>query len=320
MKNIPFDKDFPELSKLRSRCVDAFEQAYSIVCQNRRQPDDKVSCFGAPVYLGDGISVQYEVCQPWVLYICSLWVDIERLEQDYDHCDWEESGFDPYTDFGWPQNPRSTAFNEAGLSSLQAAVFFAALVTRVTFAKLARAIRDVDWSWNYTKETLKIEPRPSEEVLRWQEFLREGISEILPVSDWSDGAADREWKSVLWQIEYEYQQAIKAVKPEQETKSDKDQPWRDDALDYISNSEAIVKFTDSKMPLSKLSKLLRPDGPIRYMRKGQRCKVHIGDFREYARKRYPPDEDAAEIAAEYWADIQARKEEEKARRQKRGNR
>ena len=56
--------------------------------------------------------------------------------------------------------------------------------------------------------------------------------------------------------------------------------WRDDADEYIPNSCAI-KLTDDRLSLQSLSKRLTPQGPIRYMRKGQRCKVHIGDFRKY---------------------------------------
>lgn len=84
-------------------------------------------------------------------------------------------------------------------------------------------------------------------------------------------------------------------------------PWDDDNPDYMLNSEAITTFTGSKMPLSKLSKLLTPDGPMHYMRKGQRCKVHIGEFRNYASKQYVSDEIANEIADEVLADREARR-------------
>jgi hypothetical protein len=62
----------------------------------------------------------------------------------------------------------------------------------------------------------------------------------------------------------------------------KEQLWLDDAPDYIMNSDAIklAEFANRRLSLSTLSKLLEPDGPIRYMRKRRplRCKVHIGDF------------------------------------------
>ncbi len=57
------------------------------------------------------------------------------------------------------------------------------------------------------------------------------------------------------------------------------QVWLDDAPEYLPNSEAI-KLSEGKLSLSRLSKLLNPNGAIRYMRRGQRCKVHIADFRD----------------------------------------
>jgi len=99
-----------------------------------------------------------------------------------------------------------------------------------------------------------------------------------------------------------------------------EQTWRNDAPDYIPNSEAVVIFTKSKMPLSSLTKLLKdPNNKIRYMRKGQRCKVHIGDFREYAQNRYPPDEIANEIADLVLADREALKKQMKKKKNKTGN-
>jgi len=90
-------------------------------------------------------------------------------------------------------------------------------------------------------------------------------------------------------------------------------PWDDEDKDYILASEAIVKFTDGKMPQPTLSKKLKQTRgiPVHHMRKGQRCKVHMGDFREYVQKLYPPDDAAAEIAGEYLANIETRKELEK---------
>ena len=55
------------------------------------------------------------------------------------------------------------------------------------------------------------------------------------------------------------------------------------------------------------------------MRKGQRCKVHIGDFREYAQNRYPPDEIANEIADLVLADREALKKQMKKKKNKTGN-
>jgi len=97
----------------------------------------------------------------------------------------------------------------------------------------------------------------------------------------------------------------------------KEVPWSDDDSNYMLNSEAIVKFTNSKMSLSKLTKDLKnPNNEIHHMQKGRRCKVHIGDFIKYAKQHYLPDADAAEIANEYLADIEARKLQEDQKKPK----
>ncbi len=53
--------------------------------------------------------------------------------------------------------------------------------------------------------------------------------------------------------------------------------WIDDAPDYITGKDAVELSNESISPV-QLSKACKPDGDIRYMRKGQRCKVHIADF------------------------------------------
>ncbi len=99
-----------------------------------------------------------------------------------------------------------------------------------------------------------------------------------------------------------------------ESDGEKEVRWDPKNTDYMQASEAVVKFTDGKLPLSTLSKMLKPDGPIRYMRSGhRRCKVHIGDFRTWAEKKHPPDAVAAEIADEWLADVAARKATERRR-------
>jgi len=97
------------------------------------------------------------------------------------------------------------------------------------------------------------------------------------------------------------------------------QPWNDKATEYMNNSEAVVTFTKSKLPLPKLSKILKPDGPIRYMRKGRRCKVHIGDFRKLSEnivyKRYfLSDKVLNEYVDEVMSCREAEKEEIRASR------
>ena len=82
--------------------------------------------------------------------------------------------------------------------------------------------------------------------------------------------------------------------------------WDQKDPNYIPASEAIVTFTESKLPLYKLSKMLTPDGAIRYMRKRPRCRVHIGDFRTWAHKEYPLDSVREQIADDVLADRAAR--------------
>ena len=94
----------------------------------------------------------------------------------------------------------------------------------------------------------------------------------------------------------------------------KKQSWKDDASDYIKASDAIVTFTQSKMPLPTLSKMLRQkDNTIRWMRKGHRCKVHIGDFKTWAEKEYPPDNVRQKIADEVLTSRENQKQQERTK-------
>ena len=86
----------------------------------------------------------------------------------------------------------------------------------------------------------------------------------------------------------------------------KEQPWEDDNPDYMPNSEAIVTFTDNKLSLPRLTKKLnKSENTIRFMRNGHRCKVHIGDFIGYCKKRFVNDKFAQEIADQVIADREA---------------
>jgi hypothetical protein len=64
----------------------------------------------------------------------------------------------------------------------------------------------------------------------------------------------------------------------------REQPWREEADEFLPLSEA-VKLVDDRIKLPTLSKLLVPDGEMRYMRKGHRCKVHLTDFRNCMKGR-----------------------------------
>lgn len=73
----------------------------------------------------------------------------------------------------------------------------------------------------------------------------------------------------------------------------KEKPWDNNDPDYTAASDAIVHIANNQISSSKLSKLLTPNGLIRYMRKkglqpkGQktrcRLKVHKDDFKQWAK-------------------------------------
>jgi hypothetical protein len=62
-------------------------------------------------------------------------------------------------------------------------------------------------------------------------------------------------------------------------------PWVDDAPEYLPLTEAS-KLTDGRLSVSVLSRLCKPDGTMRYMRKrGVGGKVHLADLRQYMQGR-----------------------------------
>lgn len=111
---------------------------------------------------------------------------------------------------------------------------------------------------------------------------------------------------------------INLAKLLQESES-KEAPWNNNDPDYIAASDAIVQFTEDQMSLAKLSKLLRPDGPIRYMRKkgqqpkGQkarcRLKVHKEDFKQWAQVHYLSEKQRQRIAEKELRKISKRRED-----------
>jgi hypothetical protein len=64
----------------------------------------------------------------------------------------------------------------------------------------------------------------------------------------------------------------------------KQQPWADDAPEFLPLLVAC-KLTDGRLSLSTLSKLVARDDKIRYMRKGQRRRVHVADLWRYMQSR-----------------------------------
>jgi len=88
----------------------------------------------------------------------------------------------------------------------------------------------------------------------------------------------------------------------------KEQPWADDAPEFLHNIEALKLDSAGQLDLKKLGRLLIPKGDIRFMRKGRRCKVHIGDFRHYlsAQKGGAVTDEAID---EYLRGVEQRKQE-----------
>lgn len=72
-------------------------------------------------------------------------------------------------------------------------------------------------------------------------------------------------------------------------------PWIENTPDYLLLTKAIPRLADGGIPLKTLGKTLIPTGPMRYMRKGKRCKVHIGDFRQWWENKEKKDPDAERI-------------------------
>lgn len=90
--------------------------------------------------------------------------------------------------------------------------------------------------------------------------------------------------------------------------------WSDDE-GYMLASELVelVLLNDEgkKMDLPTLSRLCKPDGPVRYMRKGRRCKVYIQDFVQHV---CGPVAITDENIEQYLAGNETRKEEERMKK------
>lgn len=236
-----------------------------------------------------------------------------------------------YNEFSWPRNSKSTAFDSAGFSVFEAIAGFTQLVWFEVFAASVCLGEYTD------PETLQIEQYPDPRIIMWKENAREHINKIWPASTWSDNAIIREYNTLNFQLVSEVDQAIKRIlisdKPKQacekepvetttnrnETEGDsqisREVAWDDKNPDYMSLSEAIVKFTDNKLSLPTVSKRLKPNGPVRYMRKGRRCRVHVSDFRKDVKDLYPQLAFSSETADEILADYEAKKAAAKRRKE-----
>ena len=84
-------------------------------------------------------------------------------------------------------------------------------------------------------------------------------------------------------------------------------PWNPNDPAYIANTDAL-KLVDKKITLPTLSKALTPDGPMRYMRKGRRCRVHRQDFEKWFDSRQNADPG-------FWVEVGRSREREHAKKQ-----
>ena len=84
----------------------------------------------------------------------------------------------------------------------------------------------------------------------------------------------------------------------------KEQPWDKDDPNYMPISDAVkdAKRKGRRVSVTGLSRSLTPDGQMRYMRKytpqgkPSRCRVHIGDFRQYRKTLASSDDPFSEEA------------------------
>ncbi|MGD0596784.1 MAG: hypothetical protein ABSA64_04585 [Sedimentisphaerales bacterium] len=59
-------------------------------------------------------------------------------------------------------------------------------------------------------------------------------------------------------------------------------PWTDDNGEYVTLQEAVNLASDDSITVKNMSRLLKdPEFPVHRMHKGQRCKVHLGEFRKW---------------------------------------
>ena len=82
----------------------------------------------------------------------------------------------------------------------------------------------------------------------------------------------RQWrinKRELWRLIYGFE-------------SEWQVPWDDSNSEYITLKEAVNLANDDSITIRQMSRLLEgPDYPVQHMHKGQRCKIHLGQFRAW---------------------------------------
>ncbi len=86
--------------------------------------------------------------------------------------------------------------------------------------------------------------------------------------------------------------------------------WNDRLPGYMMSGEARRKYTGGRLIASSLSKKLGAI-PVHFMRYGQRCKVHEGEFHAWAKKEYPGEYLTIEERAEIADEVQSEREKQK---------
>jgi len=246
-------------------------------------------------------------CSRFVFYGCRLLLCLDQIGKVTDHRD----------------SSVTTCFHTAGTSAISAVVKFCSEIYEIWAGVLGR---DLEYSI-VTKEFLEQDfhkPEVIEYILKWRANVHHFLCEILPSEQWPSCKLNQEKERLLSLCEIEYNKIRESdIQPPTESEEhisgeSKEQPWDKTDSTYIPNSEAIETYTNSKMNVSTLGRMLTPTGSMRYMRKGHRCRVHIGDFRAYANQIFISDETANEIADEVFAGRKFRKDQIDRRKKKTG--
>ena len=91
-------------------------------------------------------------------------------------------------------------------------------------------------------------------------------------------------------------------------------PWDEKRDGFLTASDAILlmnaKYSELNLTYSKLNTMLNSHRTVRFMRKGQRCRVHINDLlREFSSRDKPVTDEDFEDMTKRYAEIQAKKKQ-----------
>lgn len=232
--------DYSNIERLRYYVEGALCAAKHLIDFSRKSPAN-TSPIEHYTWLSDGTPILFHVSQPWVVFCCLLWEYSNSILTHYRR-------IDLHSHFSWPQDPNRRVFDEPGLSALAAIISFCNAVADACFEELARTCPgELDGAWagefdkSLSKEALGIEvteitggrvkvknvirdslsrphkdsitiqPELSQEAAKWREALMKRMLGLVPLSAWTDRDVEREWKSVLVQLDYEYVEAVKEM-------------------------------------------------------------------------------------------------------------